>query len=45
MGVKYPYGGRETLKYADTILGAFDVLPYKEQFELVNGQVVPKFLM
>ncbi|MZQ84794.1 extracellular solute-binding protein [Paenibacillus sp. 5J-6] len=43
MGVKYPYGGRETLKYADTILGAFDVLPYKEQFELINGQVVPKF--
>jgi putative aldouronate transport system substrate-binding protein len=43
MGVKHPYGGRENLKYADTILGAFDVLPYKEQFELVNGQVVPKF--
>ncbi|MGG1514498.1 extracellular solute-binding protein [Paenibacillus oryzisoli] len=43
MGVKYPYGGRENLKYADTILGAYDVLPYKEQFELVNGQVVPKF--
>lgn len=43
MGVKYPYGARENLKYADTVLGAFDVLPYKEQFEVVNGQVVPKF--
>lgn len=43
MGVKFPYGGRENLKYADTILGAYDVLPYKEQFEVVNGQVVPKF--
>lgn len=43
MGVKQPYAGRENLKYADTVLGAYDVLPYKEQFELVNGQVVPKF--
>lgn len=43
MGVKHPYAARETLKYADVVLGAYDVLPYKEQFELVNGQVVPKF--
>ncbi|TXK79135.1 extracellular solute-binding protein [Paenibacillus sp. N3.4] len=43
IGVKYPYAGRENLKYADTVLGAYDVLPYKEQFTLVNGQVVPKF--
>ncbi|MDQ0896783.1 MULTISPECIES: extracellular solute-binding protein [unclassified Paenibacillus] len=43
MGVENPYQMRENFKYADVILGAFDVLPYKDQFELVNGQVVPKF--
>ncbi|TXK79134.1 extracellular solute-binding protein [Paenibacillus sp. N3.4] len=43
MGVEQPYQMRETFKYADVILGAYDVLPYKDQFKLVNGQVVPKF--
>jgi putative aldouronate transport system substrate-binding protein len=43
LGVENPYQMRENFKYADVILGAFDVLPYKDQFELVNGQVVPKF--
>jgi putative aldouronate transport system substrate-binding protein len=43
LGVETPYQMRENFKYADVILGAFDVLPYKDQFELVNGQVVPKF--
>lgn len=43
LGVEQPYQMRENFKYADVILGAFDVLPYKDQFELVNGQVVPKF--
>ncbi|WP_028548185.1 extracellular solute-binding protein [Paenibacillus sp. UNC451MF] len=43
MGVEHPYLMRENLKYADLILGAYDVLPYRDQFEVVNGQVVPKF--
>ncbi|TVY09038.1 extracellular solute-binding protein [Paenibacillus cremeus] len=43
LGVENPYQMRENFKYADVVLGAFDVLPYKDQFELVNGQVVPKF--
>lgn len=43
LGVENPYQMRENFKYADVILGAYDVLPYKDQFELVNGQVVPKF--
>ncbi|MEF3305981.1 extracellular solute-binding protein [Paenibacillus sp. GYB003] len=43
LGVETPYQMRENFKYADIVLGAFDVLPYKDQFELVNGQVVPKF--
>ncbi|MBE1441449.1 extracellular solute-binding protein [Paenibacillus sp. OAS669] len=43
MGVEHPYLMRENLKYADIILGAYDVLPYRDQFEVVNGQVVPKF--
>jgi putative aldouronate transport system substrate-binding protein len=43
MGVKHPYAARENLKYADLVFGAYDVLPYKEQMEVVNGQVVPKF--
>lgn len=42
-GVENPYQMRENFKYADTFLGAFDVLPYKDQFEVVNGQVQPKF--
>ncbi|WP_028611427.1 extracellular solute-binding protein [Paenibacillus harenae] len=43
LGVETPYQMRENFKYADIILGAFDVLPYKDQFELADGQVVPKF--
>ncbi|WP_248931025.1 extracellular solute-binding protein [Paenibacillus hamazuiensis] len=42
-GVENPYQMRENFKYADVIFGAFDVLPYKDQFEVQNGQVVPKF--
>ncbi|GIN56819.1 extracellular solute-binding protein [Lederbergia ruris] len=41
LGVENPYQMRENFKYADTILGAFDVLP--SQFEVQNGNVVPKF--
>ncbi|MGC6584016.1 extracellular solute-binding protein [Paenibacillus sp. Dod16] len=40
-GVEFPYQMRENFKYADTILGAFDVLP--SQYEHQNGEVVPKF--
>lgn len=40
-GVENPYQMRENFKYADTILGAFDVLP--AQFEIKGDQVVPKF--
>ncbi|WP_187768072.1 extracellular solute-binding protein [Paenibacillus sp. PL91] len=40
-GVEFPYQMRENFKYADTVMGAFDVLP--SQFELQNGEVVPKF--
>lgn len=43
LGVENPYQMRENFKYADVILGAFDVLPYKDQFEVVDGQVQPKF--
>lgn len=43
LGVPYPFQMRENFKYADTFFGAFDVLPYKDQFEVQNGQVVPKF--
>ncbi|MDQ1912585.1 extracellular solute-binding protein [Paenibacillus sp. GD4] len=43
LGVENPYQMRENFKYADVILGAFDVLPYKDQFEVKDGQVVPKF--
>ncbi|WP_159886766.1 type 2 periplasmic-binding domain-containing protein [Paenibacillus puerhi] len=43
LGVENPYQMRENFKYADVILGAFDVLPYRDQFEVVNGEVVPKF--
>jgi len=41
LGVENPYQMRENFKYADTILGAFDVLP--SQFEVQGDQVVPKF--
>jgi putative aldouronate transport system substrate-binding protein len=40
-GVENPYQMRENFKYADTILGAYDVLP--AQFEVQGDQVVPKF--
>lgn len=40
-GVEFPYQMRENFKYADTVLGAFDVLP--SQFELQGEEVVPKF--
>ncbi|MBB6729443.1 extracellular solute-binding protein [Cohnella sp. CBP 2801] len=43
LGVENPYQMRADFKYADVILGAYDVLPYKDQFEVVDGQVVPKF--
>jgi putative aldouronate transport system substrate-binding protein len=43
LGVENPYQMRDSFKYADVVLGAFDVLPYKDQFEVVNGQVQPKF--
>ncbi|UQZ81553.1 Lipoprotein LipO precursor [Paenibacillus konkukensis] len=43
LGVENPYQMRENFKYADTFLGAFDVLPYKDQFEVQGDQVVPKF--
>ncbi|OXM87813.1 extracellular solute-binding protein [Paenibacillus rigui] len=43
LGVENPYQMRENFKYADVILGAFDVLPYKDQFEKQGDQVVPKF--
>ncbi|MEC0231402.1 type 2 periplasmic-binding domain-containing protein [Paenibacillus alba] len=41
LGVENPYQLRENFKYADTILGSFDVLP--SQFEVQGEQVVPKF--
>ncbi|WNQ12779.1 extracellular solute-binding protein [Paenibacillus aurantius] len=40
-GVENPYQMRENFKYADTILGSFDVLP--SQFEVKNDEIVPKF--
>ncbi|WP_282937306.1 extracellular solute-binding protein [Paenibacillus sp. RC67] len=43
LGVENPYQMRENFKYADVILGAFDVLPYKDQFEKQGDQIVPKF--
>ncbi|NQX70311.1 extracellular solute-binding protein [Paenibacillus alba] len=43
LGVENPYQMRDSFKYSDILFGAYDVLPYKDQFEVVNGQVVPKF--
>ncbi|MCU6707512.1 extracellular solute-binding protein [Paenibacillus sp. J5C_2022] len=43
MGVKEPYQMRENFKYSDLVFGAFDVLPYKDQFEVVDGKIQPKF--
>ena len=41
LGVEHPYQYREGFKYADTFLGAYDVLPF--QFMELDGEVVPKF--
>lgn len=41
MGMDSTYQLRENFKYADGFFGAFDTLGF--QFELQNGQVVPKF--
>ncbi|MCU6707525.1 extracellular solute-binding protein [Paenibacillus sp. J5C_2022] len=43
IGVQHPYAMRENFKYADIVLGAFDVLPYRDQFTVIDGEVVPKF--
>lgn len=43
IGVENPYMGRQDFKYADTFFGAFDAFPYLSQFELVDGQILPKF--
>ncbi|WP_339147431.1 MULTISPECIES: extracellular solute-binding protein [unclassified Sutcliffiella] len=42
LGVENPYQGREAFKYADTFFGAYDAFPF--QWELYNGEVVPKFM-
>lgn len=44
LGVEHPYAGRENFKYSDTFFGAYDVFPYLNQFENVNGTVQPKFM-
>ncbi|GAB6928998.1 extracellular solute-binding protein [Paenibacillus sp. JCM 10914] len=41
LGVEHPFQYREGFKYADTFLGAYDVLPF--QFMEMDGEVVPKF--
>ncbi|MCZ8511058.1 extracellular solute-binding protein [Paenibacillus filicis] len=43
LGVENPYQMRENFKYSDLVFGAFDVLPYKDQFKLQGNQLVPKF--
>lgn len=43
IGVKHPYAMRENFKYADVIFGAYDVLPYRDQFMVMDDEVVPKF--
>jgi putative aldouronate transport system substrate-binding protein len=44
LGVEHPFMGRQDFKYADIFFGAYDVYPYLSQFEVVNGQVQPKFM-
>ncbi|HEX7057944.1 MAG TPA: extracellular solute-binding protein [Bacilli bacterium] len=44
LGVEQPYAGRENFKYADTVFGAYDVMGYNNQLELVDGKIQPKFL-
>ncbi|MCZ8514046.1 extracellular solute-binding protein [Paenibacillus filicis] len=41
LGIDNTYQLRENFKYADTFLGAYDVLP--AQFEVQGDQIVPKF--
>ncbi|MCU6707524.1 extracellular solute-binding protein [Paenibacillus sp. J5C_2022] len=43
LGVAAPYAMRENFKYADLVFGAYDVLPYKDQFTVIGDEVVPKF--
>lgn len=43
IGVQHPYAMRENFKYSDIIFGAYDVLPYKDQFTIIDDEVVPKF--
>lgn len=44
IGVEQPFAGRDGFKYADTFFGAYDVLGHENQWELVDGQMQPKFL-
>lgn len=43
LGVEQPFGFRENFKYADFILGAYDVLPYSTMYEKQGDEIVPKF--
>lgn len=43
IGIEHPFMGRQDFKYADIFFGAYDVYPYLSQFEVVDGQVQPKF--
>ncbi|WP_042166560.1 extracellular solute-binding protein [Paenibacillus gorillae] len=43
LGVEQPFGFRENFKYADFILGAYDVLPYSTMYEKQGDLIVPKF--
>lgn len=43
IGVPHPYAMRENFKYADVVLGAYDVLPYRDQFMQLGDEIVPKF--
>ncbi|MGO4182439.1 ABC transporter substrate-binding protein [Paenibacillus sp. MCAF9] len=43
LGIEQPFGFRENFKYADFILGAYDVLPYSTMYEKQGDQIVPKF--
>ncbi|MFX3636244.1 MAG: extracellular solute-binding protein [Candidatus Pristimantibacillus sp.] len=42
-GIEQPFGFRENFKYADFILGAYDVMPYSTMYEKQGDQIVPKF--
>ena len=43
IGVEQPFAFRENFKYADFILGAYDVLPYSTMYEKQGDEIVPKF--